>query len=142
MKTKQFIMLGILIISLSTVYAELTDTRDIIPATPNPPQTDIVLEGFIYFGFEQREFHVLETLEKYWIKEMPDSVYTIYRELHSQLPEGENRYAIYVKVEADISEEGHFGHFGGYKREVILIDVIEIRLSTDEERKLRISEKK
>lgn len=98
-------------------------------------QTNVEVEGLIFFGFEQREFRLIDTSEIYWIKEIPDSIHTIYQELIKQVPLKEQHLAVYVRANALLSPAGYYGHLGGYKIEIFLKEILNIRLATEEEKK-------
>ena len=98
-------------------------------------QTNVEVEGLIFFGFEQREFRLIDTSEIYWIKEIPDSIHTIYQELIKEIPLKEQHLAVYIRAIALMSPAGSYGHFGGYKREIYLKKILNIRLATEEEKK-------
>lgn len=105
-------------------------------------QKDVTLEGFFFLGFEQKDLRILDSDEIFWIDEIPDSLGFLYTDLTSKITDIDLRYAVYVKIKADVSDIGYHGHFGGYKREISLKEILEIRMPTKEEKKLRNLEKK
>lgn len=95
----------------------------------HPPRKDIKFEGFIYLGFEQREFTVANHDEIFWIIDLPDSLSQIYWEATSDMPEDERKFAVYVKANTDLSADGIHGHLGIYKREITLKEIYEVQIA-------------
>ena len=95
-----------------------------------------IVQGLMYFNFEQHDFRLLDSLAAWWVAGSQVS-YQSYYALQEEIPPVEQPYSVYACVEALVSPEGTHGHFGAYLREMIITAINEIRLATPTEVKAR-----
>ena len=101
---------GVLFISLMAVAATGCATRAPWPA-------EGVFSGYYVWGFERSDFRPAGTAERWWISGVVDS-------LRGQ-PSTPN--PAYIAVRGTLSAKGRFGHLGGYVRELLVEEIIEVR---------------
>src|SRR5688572_9064299 len=90
-------------------------TREAVPVPP-----DGVYVGCYSRGFELSSFRPLGSSKEWWVV-WADGV---------TLPEISQGY---LAVRGAVSDEGNFGHFGVYSREITAAEVVEVRPLSEEE---------
>ena len=82
------------------------------------------LAGHYRYGFEMEAFRPCGGTEEWWIARS-DELRTRAEVLP---PVGAS---IYVVIRARVSPEGTYGHLGAYRRQLSVVEVLEVRAATD-----------
>jgi hypothetical protein len=91
-----------------------------------------VFVGYYTHGFEQSDFKPVGTGERWWLSGNIGVVTNLFVAPSSkELPKVQR--PVYIVVRGTLSAEGRHGHLGGYKRELSVQEVIEIRVLRPDE---------
>ncbi len=100
-------------------------------------------EGFLYFAFEQSDFRPIDSDEIWWVlnSDVVSRHSSKYNEIRKRINIDKNydKFAIYAKIKGYFSPESSrgYGHMGRYNREIYIVEVLEIRKSTDNDKNKR-----
>ena len=96
------------------------------PPVQGPPKyTQGVYRGVYRFGFERSIFTPANSREKWWVSgDIGEVTRRMIRPSFDQPAELQN--PVSLVVEGYLSERGHHGHMGGYRRELTVTQVLEV----------------
>jgi hypothetical protein len=81
-----------------------------------------VFRGTAVLGFEHSDFAPDDSHEKWWLS---GAVNAVYDRMSRTQPPLQN--PVYVALEGELSERGHHGHLGQYRRELRVVRVLEVK---------------
>jgi hypothetical protein len=85
------------------------------------------MEGFVSIGFERREIALCGGSSPWWLPFRKD-----FSERYTALAAGKTPVKVFARLQGFSSPEGRpYGHLGGYPREFVVTEVIELRLARD-----------
>jgi hypothetical protein len=92
----------------------------------NPNPLSQLYRGCYIAGFETSAFNPVGTKDSWWVDWEVDT--TILRKARAQEPGSPSRpSSVFMVVRGRISEEGAYGHMGGYRRKIIVSEIISAR---------------
>ena len=106
-----------------------------IDPTPTPHSQTVVLEGVFETGFEHSGFYAgvscPDGSSAYWLSWLPESkLAERITEKTGVAPFAEPHVRMFrIKVRAELSEPGNYGHLGAYSREMMVHEVISAELA-------------
>lgn len=99
----------------------------------SPEYIEGTYAGLFRFGFERSDFTRVGTRERWWLTgDIADLTGRIARP--SLDKPAELRNPVFLVVEGELSEPGYYGHLGAYRRELRVIEVLEIKQMSPDER--------
>jgi hypothetical protein len=85
------------------------------------------VEGFVSIGFERREIALCGGSSPWWLPFRKDL-----NDRYTALAAGKTPVKVFARLQGFSSPEGRpYGHLGGYPREFVVTEVIELRLARD-----------
>jgi uncharacterized protein YceK len=88
--------------------------------------TEGTYAGLYRFGFERSDFRLLGARERWWLTgDIGDLRRRMARPSVDKPPELRN--PVFLVVEGDLSEPGHYGHMGAYRRELRVTNIVELQ---------------
>ncbi len=105
-------------------------SRDTVPAdTQAPPgQTH---RGHYSYGFETSEFVPCGLDERWWVRGQEGAVYVglldRLRRFDPKVDSPAAKGRVYAEFRGDTTARGRYGHVGGYQRELVLHEVLDVR---------------
>jgi hypothetical protein len=98
-----------------------------LPLLASADPQDRVVSGYYTVDWEEQSFRPCGGGGPWWVAN-PGPMMESYRDLV------ENEYGtIFVTVRVDLTEPGRFGHLGGYRRSMAVLQVREARLPSEDE---------
>jgi hypothetical protein len=99
----------------------------LLPLVASANPDDRVVSGYYTVGWEEQSFRPCGGNEGPWWVSNPGPMMVNYRDLV------ENEWGtIFVTVRADLTDPGRFGHLGGYRRSMAVLEVHDARLPSRE----------
>lgn len=89
--------------------------------------------GHGHFGWEWSLFQPFGEDEKYWVELDNDAGVALHQQLDALSPKanpGDDQHAI-VTLKGKVSGPGKYGHLGGYRYLLGVTEVVDVRLSTE-----------
>ena len=91
--------------------------------------TPAIREGFVFLGFERSEFLPCGETAAWWLPFRKDL-----NDRYAALAPGKTPVKVFARLQGFSSPEGRpYGHLGGYPREFVVTEVIELRLARDDD---------
>jgi hypothetical protein len=95
---------------------------------PAPALATGVYSGRLIDGFETRAFTLCGGNEKWWLSGETTAVQEFIRAHQATVhPDGRGNARLYVSVRGTPSATGNHGHLGQYPRELVAVEVLEVR---------------
>ena len=113
------------------------------PAATAEGGMDGVYEGLFSEGFEVSMFEPCDANERWWLTGFDTSLRSFlerkeelrrdYIEANEIVSAGYVAPLFYLRLKGGVSDVGEFGHMGAYQRQIVLREVVELRIATVED---------
>jgi hypothetical protein len=98
----------------------------LLPLVASAHPQDRVVSGYYRVEWEEQSFRPCRGDGPWWVAN-PGPLLPVYRDL---VKEGYG--TVFVTVRVDVTEPGHYGHLGGYRRSIAVLEVRDARLPSDD----------